>query len=130
MLAACAGGSTAPAAAWDPAARLAGRWEWVSSQDVQSGALMTPRTEGRMAELRFSRRSASSGTFRFVVSGADTVYGTFGIGFEDVRGHDFIFVEPSIPYLSWSAWLAMGDDSLRLGGSMERGFDSTYARIR
>lgn len=129
-LVACAGSPAAPAEPWDPAARLTGRWAWVSSADVQRSTMSTPETAGYTAELEFWRTSASSGTFRFVKSGADTIDGTFGIGSEDARGHDFIVIEPSIPYLARNAWLAIGDESLGLGGVMEGGFNSTYVRIR
>lgn len=130
LLVACTGQPTQPTGTWDPASRLAGRWEWVWAQDVVSGTVSSPETAGFTAELEFVRTSPSTGTFRFVRNPADTVLGTFDIGSEDSPGNDFILIEPSIAFVQRAAWLAVGSDSLRLLGVFESGTNSTWSRMR
>ena len=126
LLLGCARDPVAPG--WMPAERLVGSWRWVSSLDVTTQALRSPATEGFDAELRFSAESARSGTFVYTRAGADPVHGRFSITFEDAPGNDFIELEPGIDFLARNAWVAVGRDTLRLGGVFERGHNSVYVR--
>jgi len=62
--------------------------------------------------------------------GALAVQDSYGIAFEDAPGNDFIRLNASVDYLREFAWISVGTDTLRLGGVMEMGFNSVYARIR
>lgn len=124
----CAERPTQPA--WDPAQRLAGQWAWVRSQHSQTGVVVTPSGAGFSAQLTFVRQTATSGTFVYSRIGGDTIEGSFGVAWEDAPGNDFIVIEPSIDFLTRAAWLAVGSDSLRLGGVFEGGYESIYGRVR
>lgn len=116
-------------APYAPAEQLDGVWRWVSSLDVNTQELLTPDTEGFEAELRFTAVSGTEGTFTYRRSDGTEVSGTFGIAYEDAPGNDFIVLEPGIDFLERNAWLGAGPDTLRLGGVMELGYDSRYARV-
>ncbi len=123
----CTRNPSAPSMA--PAERLAGTWRWVSALDVKTQQLHTPMTEGFDAELHFTAESRRSGTFTYTRAGMKAVHGRFEISFEDAPGNDFIVLEPAIDFLKRNAWVAAGRDSLHLGGVMELGYNSRYARV-
>jgi hypothetical protein len=130
-LAGCRGGpAEAPAAASAaPAARLAGTWRWVSALDVRTQAVHTPASAGFGATLEFRPDAPRAGAFTYARAGRPPVTGRFSLGSEDAPGNDFIVVEPGIDFVARAAWVAAGRDSLRLGGVMELGYNSTYARV-
>ncbi len=109
---------------------LPGAWQWVSSLDVNSQELHTATTEGFTARLRFISDDERSGTFIYTRDGSAPVQGRYSIGSEDAPGNDFIRISTSIDFLTEYAWIAVGSDSLRLGGVFEGGFNSRYARVR
>lgn len=129
LLTACGSPSEPALERYAPAPRLDGSWRWVSSLDVRTGQLHTPATAGFEATLRFTADSARSGEFAYARTGQDQTSGRFSIAYEDSPGNDFVVLERSIDFLARNAWVAVGDDSLRLGGVMESGFNSTYARV-
>ena len=110
-------------------AYLPGSWQWVSSRDVRSQQTHTPSTEGHTARLQFISDSERSGTFVYTRDGQTAVQGRYDIGFEDAPGNDFVRLSESIDFLTKSAWIAVGSDTLRLDGVMELGYNSVYARI-
>ncbi len=112
-----------------PASRLAGTWRWVSALDVRTQAVHTPASAGFAATLEFRPDSPSAGAFTYTRAGQPPVTGRFSVASEDAPGNDFIVVEPGIDFLTRAAWVAVGRDSLRLGGVMELGYNSTYARV-
>jgi hypothetical protein len=121
--------ATEPKARWAPAERIAGTWNWVHSLDVKTGQTATPETTGSSGRLTFAALSEREGTFVFERPGAEPITGSFGIASEDAPGNDFITVSTSFPFITRSAWVAAGADSLRLDGGFEGGFNSTYARV-
>lgn len=130
-LAGCGGGApsgiaTRPHA---PAYALEGTWRWVSSLDVRTQAVHTPGTAGYGATIRFVPEGPHAGTFTYVRAGAAPVQGRFGISSEDAPGNDFVVLEPGIDLVKRNAWLTVGRDSLRLGGVMELGYNSTFGRV-
>src|SRR5438093_6424025 len=108
----------------------AGVWEWVASVDVQTQQRHTPASDGFTARLEFIPETQRAGTFRYSRDGALVVRDSYGIAFEDAPGNDFIHLNASVDYLRESAWITVGADTLRLGGVMELGFNSVYARVR
>lgn len=127
-LSSCANGPSEPER-YAPAEALEGSWQWVRSVNVNTGQIHDPAAEDFEAELTFTASSELEGTFSYRRTNASEVIGTFGIGFEDVPGNDFIALERSIDFLESHAWLSAGTDSLRLGGVMEGGYNSTYVRV-
>lgn len=115
-------------APYAPAEDLEGVWHWVSSQDVSTQDLLTPATEGFEAELRFTAVTGTEGTFTYSRSDGTEVSGTFGIGYEDFPGNDFIVLDQSIDFLERNAWVGAGPETLLLGGVMEMGYNSRYSR--
>jgi hypothetical protein len=105
-------------------------WEWVASVDVRTQERHTPASEGFTARLEFTPETQHAGTFLYSRDGAVVVQDSYGIAFEDAPGSDFIRLNASVDYLREFAWLTVGADTLRLGGVMEMGFNSVYARIR
>jgi hypothetical protein len=89
----------------------------------------TPATAGFEATLRFQATGPREGTFTYARSGQPPVAGRFSVASEDAPGNDFVVIEPGIDYLARTAWLALGPDSLRLGGVMELGYNSSYGRV-
>ena len=67
--------------------------------------------------------------FRYSRDGALVVQDSYVIASEDAPGNDFIRLYASIDFLRESAWLTVSADTLRLGGVMELGFNSVYARV-
>jgi hypothetical protein len=128
LLLACGESATA-VEQWQPADKLEGTWEWVSSLNTTTDALHTPESEGYNAELRFEAHSRSSGNFTFSRAGAPDVHGEFDVAYEDAPGNDIIIVDPGFDYVTRHAWLAVGADQLILNGVIESGFVSTYVRI-
>jgi hypothetical protein len=112
-----------------PAQKLTGSWRWVSSLDVRTGQRHTPATAGFEATISFTADSALAGAFVYARTGQGPITGRFSIDFEDSPGADFVVLEPSIDFLSRNAWVAAGRDTLYLGGVMELGFNSLYARV-
>ena len=112
-----------------PAERLAGTWRWVSSFDVRTQVAHTPATTGHGATLQFTAESARTGTFTYTRAGSLPVTGRFEIGSEHAPGNDFVVLQPGIDYLARNAWVSAGSDSLYLGGVMELGYNSRYARV-
>ena len=77
-------------ARYAPAERLAGRWSWVSSLEVETLQLHTPQTEGYAAELRFEATSGRDGVYTYARIGGSEIRGNFLIGSGDGPGNDFI----------------------------------------
>jgi hypothetical protein len=102
----------------------------VRSEDVKTGAIHTPSSTGFVATLRIVAESPRAGRYTYARAGSPSVAGTFTIGSEDAPGNDFITIDTAIDFLSRNAWIAAGQDSLRLQGVFELGFNSTYARVR
>ena len=128
-IACCAScGSPSGPTRYAPAESLNGSWRWVSSLDVRTMQLHTPTTAGFEATLGFAADSARSGTFTYTRTGQSPVAGRFSIYYEDAPGADFLVLERGVDFLSKSGWLGVGKDTLHLGGVMELGFNSTYAR--
>jgi hypothetical protein len=111
-------------------ANLSGVWAWVASVDVRTQQRHTPVSEGFTARLQFVPETQRAGTFVYSRDGALAVQDSYGIAFEDAPGNDFIRLNASVDYLREFAWISVGTDTLRLGGVMEMGFNSVYARIR
>ena len=107
----------------------AGVWEWVSSVDVQTQQQHTPASDGFSARLEFIPEAHDAGMFRYSRDGALVVQDSYVIASEDAPGNDFIRLYASIDFLRESAWLTVSADTLRLGGVMESGFNSVYARV-
>jgi hypothetical protein len=122
--------SVAPPTSWRPAERIAGSWQWVRSVDVNSGRTITPSDTGFSAAITFVATSGREGTYVFQRTGGESIRGSFSITSEDAPGNDFITVSASFPFITANAWVAAGSDSLHLGGVFERGFNSTYARVK
>ena len=114
----------------EPAHRLEGTWQWVSSQDLSSDVLHTPESTGDNASLTFEASSSQGGAFLYSVTGSDDVHGDFVIGNEDAGGPEFIAIEPGIGFLAGHAWLAVGEDRLILTGFTSPRFLSTYVRSK
>lgn len=131
LASACTSDPPAGPLAWAPAQVLDGTWRWVSSQDVTTGIVLTPETEGFEAELSFVAVSHNEGTFSYTRLGtADTIRGEFGIGYEDGPGNDFIAIDRAIDFLTSHAWVGAWVDELYLGGVFEMGYNSWYERVR
>ena len=124
----CGGGPAEPER-YAPAEALQGTWRWVSSLDVKTQQLHTPASDGVEAELAFAADSELEGSFAYRRTGAPEVTGRFGISSEDSPGNDFVVLDQSIDFLESHAWLAVGPDSLWLGGGMEGGYNSRYVRV-
>lgn len=114
---------------YPPAERLAGTWHWVQSLDVKTTQVHTPLSEGFIADLTFAADGPRSGSFTYQRAGAEVTTGRFTIDSEDGPGNDFITVDTSIDFLTRNAWVTVGQDSLRLGGVFETGYNSVYARV-
>ena len=129
LLAAAGCGSGPSEPLYAPAERLAGTWRWVASLDVRTQAVHTPATAGYQATLRFTPESPRGGTFTYARDGGVPLTGRFDIASEDAPGNDFIVLTSGIDFLRRNAWLSVGTDSLQLGGVMELGYNSRYARL-
>ena len=112
-----------------PAEALKGTWRWVSSLDVGDQHLHTPVADGFEAELVFVAESERAGAYTYRRAGAPDVHGRFAIASEDQPGNDFIVIDRAIDFLERHAWVAAGADSLWLGGVLEGGYNSRYARV-
>ena len=103
-------------APYAPAQQLNGSWRWISSFDVRAGQINTPATAGFEATLRFTADSARSGGFVYTRTGRESITGRFSIAYEDVPGNDFVVIDRSIDFLTRYAWVAAGQNTLRLDG--------------
>lgn len=111
-------------------AAVEGSWEWVRAVDVQTREVHTPQTEGYEATLTFAPSGEREGTYRYARLGGVEVRGRYGIGYEHEPGADFLSVDAPIDFLTESAWLTAGGDTLYLGGVMELGYEVVYVRER
>jgi hypothetical protein len=111
-----------------PAQRLHGSWRWIAAVDTRTGQFITPAAAGFDAELQFTAESDRSGTFTYRRIGQPDIHGVFSIWSEHAPGNDFITIEPTFDFVTRNAWVAVGRDSLFLGGVFELGRNSTWAR--
>ena len=109
---------------------LPGVWEWVASVNVQTQERHSPESDAVTALLEFTAQTERAGMFRYFRDGQVAVEDRYDIAFEDAPGNDFIRLNASIDYLTESAWISVGADTLRLNGVRELGFNSVYARVR